>query len=88
MQVDSNMISVSQLQHVDRDPRLGGPPNYALESTARLENARVTYSGEEENVICGRFPHIDYCACDVDCQEAIRDISLFEVYNGIYMGPF
>ena len=31
---------------------------------------------------------MDVCACDVDCAEAIRDISLFEVYGGIYMGPF
>ena len=42
----------------------------------------------DENVICGRFPHADFCACDVECQEAIRDISLFEVYGGIFMGPF
>ena len=63
---DSNVISVSQLQNVD-NPRLGGPPIYDQQSRARLENARVTYKGEEENVICGRFPHSDYCACDVDC---------------------
>ena len=31
---------------------------------------------------------MDICACEVDCQEALRDISLFEVYRGIYMGPF
>ena len=31
---------------------------------------------------------MDFCACDVDCQTAVRDITLFEVYKGIYMGPF
>jgi len=82
------VISVSQLQQIERDPRAGGPPAYEHEARTRLENARSAYNGEEEKVICGRFPHIDYCACDVDCQEAIRDISLFEVYQGIYMGPF
>ena len=27
------------------------------------------------------------CACDIDCSIAIKQISLFEVYNGIFMGP-
>ena len=52
------------------------------------DNNRQVYNGEEEQVICGRFPHINFCACDVDCQEAIRDISLFEVFDGVYMGPY
>lgn len=86
--MENNQISVSQLQQIERDPRLGGPPLYNQEARTRLEHARDAYTGEEEQVICGRFPHIDYCACDVDCQEAIRDISLFEVFGGVYMGPF
>ena len=81
-------VSVSQLQQVERDPRFGGAPIYEQEARARQENNRQAYTGEEEQVICGRFPHIDFCACDVDCQEAIRDITLFEVYQGVYMGPF
>jgi hypothetical protein len=73
---------------MDRDPRFGGAPIYEQEARARQDNNRMAYGGDEEQVTCGRFPHIDFCACDVDCQEAIRDISLFEVYSGIYMGPF
>ena len=81
-------VSVSQLQQMERDPRFGGAPIYEQEARARQDNNRQAYTGEEEQVICGRFPHIDFCACDVDCQEAIRDISLFEVFSGVYMGPF
>lgn len=43
---------------------------------------------EEESSLCARFPHMSTCACDVDCQLAIREISLIEVYEGIFMGPF
>ena len=53
-----------------------------------MEENRRNYNGEEEGIICGRFPHMDMCACDVDCSEAIPDITLMEVYSGIYMGPF
>ena len=46
------------------------------------------YSGEEDNIICGRFPHMDVCACDIQCSIALREINLFEVYPGILMGPY
>ena len=81
-------VSVSQLQTIGRDPRFGAAPVHEQEARARQEQNRQAYNGEEEQVICGRFPHVDFCACDVDCQEAIRDISLFEVFSGVYMGPF
>ena len=81
-------MSVSQLQTMERDPRFGGIPIYEQEFRARQENNRQSYTGVEDQVTCGRFPHIDFCACDVDCSEAIRDISLFEIYGGIFMGPF
>ena len=79
-------VSVSQLQQqqLERDPRMGGPPLYEQEARIRHDNNRQAYTGELEQVTCGRFPHMDFCACDVD----FRDISLIEVYQGIYMGPF
>ena len=67
---------------MERDPRFGGAPIYEQEARARQDNNRSirrkvkvdvfyvyrqAYTGEEEQVICGRFPHIDFCACDVDC---------------------
>ena len=56
---------------------------YEQQYWANLSNNRQNYSGEEDQVVCPRFPHNDFCGCDVD----IRDISLIEVYDGIYMGP-
>ena len=46
-------------------------------------NNRQNYRGEEEQIICPRFPHLDFCGCDNN----INDISLIEVFDGIYMGP-
>ena len=28
------------------------------------------------------------CACEISCEIALREINLFQVYPGIYMGPF
>ena len=76
-----NEVSVSQLQAAKT---IGGPPLHEINYRNKLKGARDAYNGEEEGVICGRFPHMDVCACEVD----FRDISLVEVYRGILMGPF
>jgi hypothetical protein len=83
----------SLLQQVVEDDqpatgKAGEMPVYARSLQNKLMNARDAYKGEDEVLVCGRFPHMDMCACDVDCQTAVRDITLFEVYKGIYMGPF
>ena len=55
----------------------------------RYQKNRGEYQGSEEaNIVCGRFPHLSTCACDIDTSIALKQISLFEVYNGIFMGPF
>ena len=80
-------ISVTNLESVKKQT-IGGPPLYEQLFRTKLEDNRQGYNPEEENVICGRFPHLDVCACDVACGQGIPDITLFEVYNGIFMGPF
>ena len=48
----------------------------------------VQYEGDEEDIVCGRFPHLSICACDINSAVALKEINLFQVYPGIYMGPF
>lgn len=48
----------------------------------------LEYENEEDEIICGRFPHLDVCACDISCEHALKEINLFQVYPGIYMGPY
>ena len=48
----------------------------------------VEYENDEDELICARFPHLDVCACDISCELALKEINLFQVYPGIYMGPF
>jgi len=31
----------------------------------KIKNEKGKYGGEEEEIICGRFPHMDMCACDI-----------------------
>ena len=48
----------------------------------------VQYEGDEEDIVCGRFPHLSLCACEINSAVALKEINLFQVYPGIYMGPF
>lgn len=48
----------------------------------------LEYENEEDEIVCGRFPHLDVCACDISCEHALKEINLFQVYPGIYMGPY
>jgi hypothetical protein len=69
--------------------RPGGQPIYNQELWYRFFKSRAEHQpSEEANIVCGRFPHMSVCACDIDCSVAIKQISLFEVYSGIFMGPF
>lgn len=49
---------------------------------------RAVYDGDEDEIICGRFPHLSVCACEINSSIALKEINLFQVYPGIYMGPF
>ena len=67
----------------------GGQPVYSQQQWCKYDQARKEHTADDEaNIVCGRFPHMSICACDIDCSIAIKQISLFEVYSGIYMGPF
>ena len=39
--------------------------------------AQVEYENDEDELICGRFPHLDVCACEISCQVALKEINLF-----------
>ena len=64
------------------------PPLYEVERKNKLFANRSNYNGEEEQLACGRFPHMTVCACDHKCSEVMNSINFLEVYSGIFMGPF
>jgi len=67
----------------------GGQPVYIQQQSQKFEQERRDQSVDEEaDIVCGRFPHMSVCSCDIPSSIALKQISLFEVYNGIYMGPF
>jgi hypothetical protein len=37
----------------------------------------IEYENDEDELICGRFPHLDVCACDISCNVALKEINLF-----------
>lgn len=45
------------------------------------------YTGTEENIKCGRFPHLDYCGCKFPCSLILDKISPIEVIPNLFCGP-
>ena len=86
-QVNGQIVAGSQgaeMQHVENNI------NFIQQAANGAVEARegVEYEGDEEGIICGRFPHLEVCACEVNSAVALKEINLFQVYPGIYMGPF
>jgi len=74
---------VNQLQNeIDHVNKAGASQKFSSRVPA------IEYENDEDELICGRFPHLDVCACDISCAIALKEINLFEVYPGIFMGPY
>ena len=54
----------------------------------KRDTARREYNGEEDHLVCARFPHLAECTIVGESAEALNDIALVEVHGGIFMGPF
>jgi len=56
------------------------PPKYQLKDRERsppkqVQEGRMSeYRGDEETIVCKRFPHKKFCACDNKCYEADTNI--------------
>lgn len=46
------------------------------------------YKSEEDNIVCGRFPHLSFCACKPSCDVLLKTALPVEVWDGIYIGQF
>ena len=66
----TNDVSVTQLDSIKPAPRFGGPPLYEQLVQNKLEYNRQNFNPEEEDFVCGRFPHVTTCACDTPWREA------------------
>lgn len=67
-------------------PQEEGKESYS--GSNKQSAALLRYNGEEDDITCGRFPHLDVCGCDIPCFIALKEIKLIEVADGIFMGPF
>ncbi len=61
--------------------------NDALSEYLSIEEKKKLYSGEEDEIFCGRFPHLSYCGCKFPCAIILPKIKLIELTNFIYAGP-
>jgi hypothetical protein len=51
------------------------------------EERKKRYSGEEDEMYCGRFPHLSYCGCKIPCSIALDLIHPIQMMDNIYVGP-
>ena len=47
----------------------------------------LEYRGEEDEIICARFPHLRFCACQLPTEIALQEIRCLEVHTNLYLGP-
>ena len=61
--------------------------NDAMSEYLSMEEKKKRYSGEEDEIFCGRFPHLTYCGCKIPCFLILPKIKLIELTNNIFVGP-
>ena len=77
-------IEPYRTQHVQyrQDIKIVADKTYLPEAQRRW-----AYTGSEENIYCGRFPHLDYCGCKYPCSLMLEKITPIEIFDNIYCGP-
>ena len=55
------------MQHVEND----------INFIQQEEKNSLQYEGEEDAIVCARFPHLNVCACEIESSIALREINLF-----------
>ena len=51
------------------------------------EDKKKAYSGEEDHIFCGRFPHLSDCGCKFPCALILPKIHPIQIDENIYVGP-
>jgi len=51
------------------------------------DERRKNYNNEEDQIYCGRFPHLNYCGCKFPCSIILDRIKPIEITNNIFIGP-
>jgi hypothetical protein len=63
--------------------------NLVLSSNEYLseEERKKRYNNEEDEIFCGRFPHLNYCGCKFPCSITLDRIKPIEMTENIFIGP-
>jgi protein-tyrosine phosphatase len=51
------------------------------------EEKKKRYNNEEDEILCGRFPHLNYCGCEYPCSLLLNKISPIDFSDQIFVGP-
>lgn len=50
------------------------------------EEKKKRYNNEEDEIYCGRFPHLNYCGCKYPCAVLLNKISPIDLSDQIFAG--
>lgn len=51
------------------------------------DQRKKMYNNEEDEILCGRYPHLTYCGCKYPCSIILNKISPIEIGEKILVGP-
>jgi protein-tyrosine phosphatase len=51
------------------------------------DEKKKRYNKEEDDILCGKFPHLTYCGCKYPCSIILNNISPVEIGDQILVGP-
>jgi len=51
------------------------------------DEMKRNYSREEDEIYCGRYPHLNYCGCKFPCSLTLDRIKPIKLTDNIYIGP-
>lgn len=51
------------------------------------EDKKKQYNNEEDLIVCGKFPHLNYCGCKFPCSLIMSKIQPIEVFENLFGGP-
>ena len=70
-------VDTTQVQQIENEINLIQQQQDTSNKFNSDRMADIEYENDEDKLICGRFPHLDVCACDINCQIALKEINLF-----------
>ena len=77
---------MAQLKTTTEIIKLKAPNSFSKTKKKRMKLNEEQLE-EKYDPICWRFPHLKVCGCTRPCRLAVKNVQIFEIINGLFVGP-